>query len=87
MYQVSFLPSAEKQFLKLDKIIQKQLQEYINTNLNNTDNPRRYGKALKGKFKGLWRYESGNYRLVCNIHDNIVQILIVKIGHRKNIYK
>jgi len=87
MYHVDFTAVAEKQFLKLDKFTQKQLQRYINKNLNGTTNPRQFGKALHGKFKGLWRYSVGKYRLVCNIEDSVLKILLVKVGHRRNIYK
>jgi len=87
MYHVEFTDEAEKQFLKLDRFTQKQLQRYINKNLNGTDNPRRSGKALKGDYKGLWRYDAGKYRLICNIEDNILRILVVKVGHRREVYR
>jgi len=87
MYCVEFTDEARKQFLKLDKFTQKQLQRYINRNLNGTDNPRQYGKALKGEYKGLWRYDVGKYRFICNIEDGILRILVVKIGHRRDVYR
>ena len=87
MYHIEFTEIAEKQFSKLDKFTQGMLQKYINRNLNGTDNPRRFGKALQGKYKGLWRYDTGKYRLVCNIEDNILRILVIKVGHRREVYR
>jgi len=87
MFHVEFTDEAEKQFLKLDNFTQKQLQRYINRNLNGADNPRQYGKALHGNYKGLWRYDAGKYRFICNIEDNILRILVVKVGHRREVYR
>jgi len=55
--------------------------------LANLDNPRQYGKSLEGKFKGLWRYRVGNYRIICDIRDTEVLIIAVEIGHRSKVYK
>jgi len=87
MYHVQFTSEAEKQFLKLDRFTQKQLQRYINKNLSGTNNPRQSGKTLKGEYKGLWRYDVGKYRLICNIEDNVLRILVVKVGHRREVYR
>jgi mRNA interferase RelE/StbE len=50
-------------------------------------NPRLSGKALQGDLKGLWRYRVGNYRLIAQIKDNELIILVIEIGHRKEVYK
>lgn len=86
MYHVEFTQTAEKQFVKLDKFTQGMLRSFINKNLDGTDNPRRIGKPLKGNLRGLWRYEAGKYRLICNIEDDKLLILLVKVGHRRKIY-
>jgi mRNA interferase RelE/StbE len=87
MYRIEFSDAAEKQFLKLDEFTRKQIQKYINKNLRGTDNPRKHGKALKGTLRGLWRYETGKYRLVCEIKDGKLCILVVKVGHRREVYR
>jgi len=87
MYDVEFSEQAKKQFKKLDRYTQQMLDKYIENHLEGTDNPRRYGKALKGTLQGLWRYEAGKYRLVCQIQDGRLKILVVKVGHRKEIYR
>lgn len=83
---VSFLPSAEKQFLKLDKAVQRRIQKYI-LELQELHDPRVGGKALVGRLEGLWRYRVGDYRIVCKIMDQQLVIFVVEIGHRREIYK
>lgn len=54
----------------------------------NMENPRSTGKALSGSvLSGLWRYRVGDYRILCNIEDEKIYILVVAIGHRRNVYK
>jgi len=56
-------------------------------NLENTNNPRIYGKSLKGNLRDYWRYRVGNHRIIAEINDIEVKILIINVGHRKDIYK
>ena len=83
--KIVFSESAEKQFLKLDTAIQKQIKKFL-VKLVSLDNPRSRGKALVGDFAELWRYRVGDYRLVCDIQDENVLITVVRIGHRKDVY-
>jgi mRNA interferase RelE/StbE len=82
---VIFANKARKQFLKLDKPIQKQIQIFI-VKLTKLKDPRSCGKALVENFVGRWRYRVGDYRLICEIDDAKILITILTIGHRKNIY-
>jgi len=87
MYHSDFTETATKQLRKMDKFTQGMIIKFVEQNLDGTDNPRRTGKALHGKYKGLWRYDTGKYRLICNIEDNILRILVVKVGHRREVYR
>ncbi len=49
-------------------------------------NPRNFGKELAGDKAGLWRYRIEDSRIVCNIQDDIIRVLVVRIGHRKDVY-
>lgn len=60
--------------------------QFLKVDLLNIDNPRSSGKALQGDLKGLWRYRVGDYRLITQIHDNELVILVIEIGHRKDVY-
>lgn len=83
--RVVFTDNAEKQFLKLDKPIQKQIQKFI-LKLQTLENPRERGKSLVGNLIGFWRYRVGDYRLLCRIIDKELIISVVEIGHRREIY-
>lgn len=83
--KVIFSDKAKKFFLKLDKPIQKQIQKFI-LKLESMNNPRDAGKMLVGNLLGFWRYRVGDYRLLCRIVDKELVIIIVAVGHRKEVY-
>lgn len=86
-YKLIYSKDFQKIFKKLDSSVQKLVASYIKHNLKNTDNPREHGKALVGDKKGLWRYRIGNYRLIIEIQDNKLIVLILTFGHQKDVYK
>ena len=86
-YEVKFTESAEKDLKKLNKSIAKLLKKWISENLIGTQNPKQRGKALTGNLKGLWRYRVGSYRIVAEIKDEVLLILIVEISDRRETYK
>ncbi|HPM06148.1 MAG TPA: type II toxin-antitoxin system RelE/ParE family toxin [Treponemataceae bacterium] len=77
---------ARKQLKKMDKGIAKKIIAYL-SEIEKLENPRSRGKELASNLSGLWRYRVENYRIICTIEDDKVIITVVKIGHRKNIYK
>lgn len=86
-YKIIYSKDFQKVFKKLDSSVQKLVASYIKHNLENTDNSRNHGKALVGDKKGLWRYRIANYRLIVEIQDNKLIIIILTFGHRKDVYK
>ena len=78
---------AEKQLLKLDKPIQKRILDYLYDRLDGCKNPRHFGEPLKGDKSGFWRYRIGNFRIICEILDEKLIVLVLAIGHRREIYK
>ena len=86
-YRLIFSKDFHKILLKLDKSVQKLVLAYIKRYLENTDNPRAYGKALVGDKKGYWRYRIADYRLIVEIRDNELIIIALTFGHRSEIYK
>lgn len=85
-YQVRFAEKALKQLGKLDKPVQKLILNWLQKNLEGIDEPRLKGKALVSNHSGEWRYRVSDYRLIADIQDEIVTILIIAVGHRKDIY-
>ena len=86
-YQVSFSKSALKDFEKLDKFTQRMLYDWIKKNLNDIEDPRSKGKALSANRTGQWRYRVGDYRIIAKIEDDKLIILVIAIGHRRQIYE
>ncbi|HEL1618705.1 TPA: type II toxin-antitoxin system RelE/ParE family toxin [Streptococcus suis] len=86
-YRLELTKRAMKDLTKLDKPTQALIVKWLQQNLQDTTTPRVQGKALTGQLSHLWRYRVGNYRILAEIHDNTITIEVVKIGHRKDIYK
>jgi mRNA interferase RelE/StbE len=86
-YTITFEKKADKQLEKIDKTQQRIIVNWIIKNLEDTDDPRRFGKVLKGNLRNYWRYRVGDYRIIAEINDKDIKIIIIEIGHRKEIYK
>ena len=86
-YSVDYTPKAEKQISKLDMPVQKRIYGWINKNLENCEDPTTFGKRLTQNLKGYWSYRIGDYRIIADIQDDKVLIIIVEVGHRREIYK
>ena len=87
MFHVELTKNALKQLKKLDKPTAALIIGWIKKNLEGCDNPRVHGKGLTADRSGQWRYRVGDYRLITEIDDDRIIILIVNIGHRRDIYK
>lgn len=85
-WNVSFSDEADKYLLKLDKPIRERIRNFARE-LKELQNPRLRGEPLTANLAHLWKYRVGDYRLICRIQDKELLILIVKIGHRSNVYK
>ncbi len=87
IWQVEFDDRALKELRKLDKPIQRQILRFLRLRIATDENPRRLGSPLRGDLHGLWRYRVGPYRLICRIEDNRLIVLVLGVGHRKEIYQ
>ncbi|WP_338952159.1 type II toxin-antitoxin system RelE/ParE family toxin [Fusobacterium nucleatum] len=85
-YDVEYSKTAVNTIKKMDSSTSKLIKTWIEKNLINTENPRIKGKALTGDLKGLWRYRVEDYRILAEIQDDKIVILILDIGHRSKIY-
>ena len=87
IYSVHTTASFDKAFKKLDRYTQKMLKSWIVKHLEGCSNPRSIGKSLTANRLGQWRYRIGDYRLICEIHDDELIILALTVGHRREVYK
>lgn len=85
-YNVEYTPQAVKELSKLDKCKRALVYGWIEKNLVGCDNPRQQGKGLASNRSGQWRYRIGDYRLLAEIKEEKITILILTVGHRTEIY-
>ncbi len=84
-WQVFFDPAAEKQFSKLGRTAQQEIEKYIAKNLESAEDPRRFGKPYLS-IRGAWRYRVGDHCLVRTIQNEKLIVLVIKVGHRRKVY-
>jgi mRNA interferase RelE/StbE len=85
-WTIRFDQRALKELKKIDKQAQRDILAYLYKHIETNQDPCRFGKELKGKLKGLWRYRTGDYRIVCDIRDNELIVLILRVAHRRKVY-
>jgi len=76
-----------KELKTLDRNVQQQILDYFDEHIEPSQNPLKYGKDLKSHFLGLWRYSIANYRAICNIDDENLSVLVVRIGYQYKVYE
>ena len=87
VWRIDYTSTALKQLGKLDKPAAKRLVDFMDERVAPLQDPRNTGKALTGAvFGSYWRYQVGDYRVICDIQDGVLCVLVVGVGNRKNIY-
>jgi len=86
IYHVEISKGALKQLKKMDKFTATFILSWLKKNIEGCSNPRIHGKALSQDLHGQWRYRVGDYRIICEIIDDNVIVLVLSIGHRRDIY-
>ena len=86
-YTVEYTSKALKSLKKLDKPVLLMIKSWIEKNLIGTTEPRRHGKGLTSNRSGQWRYRVGDYRIIADIEDEKLIILVVEAEHRSRVYK
>ena len=80
--------TAEKEVDKLDPQIARRILRFLHGRVATLDNPRSIGEALRGSQLGeFWKYRVGDYRIIASIEDQAVRVLVVRIGHRRDVYR
>lgn len=87
-WRIELTATAAKQLGKLDKAQARRITTFLRQRLATLDDPRSAGKALTGPQLGsFWRYRLGDYRLICDVQDGVLRILVIEIGHRREVYR
>ena len=87
-WRAIYHPRAEKMFSKLNTYSQNMIQNYLNNKVLKLEHPTKLGKRLtgQGKWKGYLRYRVDQFRIICDIKDHELIILVMKVGHRNDVY-
>jgi len=86
-WTIEFDPRTERDLKKIGKQEARRVRDFLRDRVATLDNPRRLGKPLKGQLAELWRYRIGDIRVVCELRDDTLVILVVRVGHRKQVYR
>lgn len=88
VWRVELDPAADRELSKLDPQMARRILAFLHDRVAVLDDPRSIGEALKGsKLNEFWKYRVGDYRIIANIEDSALRILIVRIGHRREVYR
>ena len=79
--------TARRQLKKLDRSTAQTLLRYLNRLVQETEDPRQRGKGLTANLTGLWRYRVGDYRVICDIQNGELVVLVLQVTHRSQAYR
>jgi mRNA interferase RelE/StbE len=80
--------AVRKTVEKLDSVTRRKLRNFLEDRVANLDDPRQVGQALQGSKLGkFWRYRVGDYRIICDLQDNRLVVLVIEVGHRSEVYR
>ena len=86
-WTIDYTQSAKNNLKKLDKSVARRILAFMDNRVAKHEDPRTLGKSLTGSLGILWRYRIGDYRIICEIQHSAVRILVVRIGHRSEVYR
>jgi len=86
MWTIEFDERAQRELSKLDKPMAKRIRRFLEDRIAPSEDPRAFGKPLLHNHAGKWRYRVGDYRILCQLEDAILIVLVVEIGHRSSVY-
>ncbi len=86
-WAIDYTATAKRQLQKLDKHTARRILDFMDKLVSVLEYPRGAGKALPGPLGDFWRYRVGDCRVICDIQDSAVRVLVVRVGDRKEIYR
>ena len=85
-WKIEYTETAKKTFLAIDRQAAKRIKKYLDERIATDENPRRFGEALAENLAGLWKYRIGDYRVIAEIQDAVLVVLVLRAGHRSKVY-
>ena len=88
VWQIEVSDAARKQLSKMERVEAKRITAFLRQRIASLDDPRQLGEALQGtRFAGMWRYRVGDYRILVEIRDEVVTVIVIGVGHRGEVYR
>lgn len=86
-WTIEYTETARRQLRKLDKSAARRILNYMDQRVAPLEDARTMGKALRGPLGEFWRYRVGEYRVICQFHDQELRVLVVRVGSRQDVYR
>jgi mRNA interferase RelE/StbE len=86
-WKIDLSPTALKQLDQLDKPVARRILKFLHQRVGKLDDPRTIGARLRGTLSEFWKYRVGDYRLICSLENDRFVVLVLRIGHRREVYK
>ena len=86
-WTIEYTDSARSQLRKLDRQAARRIVDYMDKRVAPLEDPRSMGRALTVPLGGLWRYRVGDHRIICDIQDRVLRVLVVRVGGRDSVYR
>lgn len=86
-WEIAYDAEALKDLRKLDRAVQREILDYMDRRIAASGDPRKFGKPLRASKFGLWRYRVRDYRIICELQDRRLVVLVVSVGHPSTIYE
>jgi mRNA interferase RelE/StbE len=85
-WSIEFDPDARRELEKLDKPVSDRILKFLRERIAPLDDPRSIGERLQGPLRQYWKYRVGDYRLICSLKEDRLAVIVVRLGHRREIY-
>jgi mRNA interferase RelE/StbE len=85
-WRVEYTQTAKAQLHKLDRQAARRIVDFMDERVAGSRDPHSTGHALQGPLGGLWRYRVGDYRVICDIQNKVLRVLVLRIGRRREVY-
>jgi mRNA interferase RelE/StbE len=86
-WRIEIDAAAQRELAKLDKSIARRVLKFLYQRVGQLDDPRKIGERLQGTLSEFWKYRVGDYRLICSLDNQQLVVLVLRVGHHREIYK
>ncbi len=86
-WRIDYTDTARTKLRRLDRDTARRIINYMDERVAVLDDPRSIGQALTGPLGGLWRYRVGDCRVICDIQDDALRVLVIRVGRRDRVYR